>query len=42
MPFPHVAAFSYLLLSARRDLSWNVIRAIHPEAFSTLRSLVKL
>ncbi|XP_010811896.2 leucine-rich repeat-containing G-protein coupled receptor 6 isoform X1 [Bos indicus x Bos taurus] len=24
------------------DLSWNAIRSIHPEAFSTLRSLVKL
>ena len=28
--------------SARRDLSWNAIRSIHPEAFVTLRSLVKL
>ncbi|XP_069401149.1 leucine-rich repeat-containing G-protein coupled receptor 6 isoform X2 [Ovis canadensis] len=24
------------------DLSWNTIRSIHPEAFATLRSLVKL
>ncbi|TKC42303.1 hypothetical protein EI555_015403, partial [Monodon monoceros] len=24
------------------DLSWNAIRSIHPEAFATLRSLVKL
>lgn len=29
-------------LSAHRDLSWNAIRSIHPEAFVTLRSLVKL
>ena len=29
-------------LSAHRDLSWNAIRSIHPEAFETLRSLVKL
>lgn len=29
-------------LSACRDLSWNTIRSIHPEAFATLRSLVKL
>lgn len=29
-------------LSARRDLSWNAIRSIHPEAFAALRSLVKL
>lgn len=28
--------------SACRDLSWNAIRSIHPEAFATLRSLVKL
>lgn len=28
--------------SARRDLSWNAIRSIHPEAFATLRSLVRL
>lgn len=29
-------------LPAHRDLSWNAIRSIHPEAFVTLRSLVKL
>lgn len=35
VPFCHI-------LSARRDLSWNAIRSIHPEAFATLRSLIKL
>lgn len=30
------------ILSVCSDLSWNVIRSIHPEAFSTLHSLVKL
>lgn len=30
------------MLSSCRDLSWNAIRSIHPEAFATLRALVKL
>lgn len=42
MHSPWVSALSYLKLSVPRDLSWNAIRAIHPEAFSTLHSLVKL
>ena len=39
---PHVTVPSCHTLSACRDLSWNTIRSIHPKAFSTLRSLVKL
>ncbi|XP_017652939.1 leucine-rich repeat-containing G-protein coupled receptor 6 isoform X3 [Nannospalax galili] len=34
--------FSQLSSLQALDLSWNAIRSIHPEAFSTLRSLVKL
>ncbi|XP_054432496.1 leucine-rich repeat-containing G-protein coupled receptor 6 [Pteronotus mesoamericanus] len=39
-----VRADTFRQLSALRalDLSWNAIRSIHPEAFATLRSLVKL
>ncbi|XP_045716814.1 leucine-rich repeat-containing G-protein coupled receptor 6 isoform X2 [Phyllostomus hastatus] len=39
-----VGADTFRQLSSLRalDLSWNAIRSIHPEAFSTLRSLVKL
>lgn len=39
---PHVTGPTCDTLSAHRDLSWNAIRSIHPEAFVTLRSLVKL
>uniref|UniRef100_A0AC11C9Y9 Leucine rich repeat containing G protein-coupled receptor 6 n=1 Tax=Ovis aries TaxID=9940 RepID=A0AC11C9Y9_SHEEP len=38
---PRVCSLSSRPLS-HRDLSWNTIRSIHPEAFATLRSLVKL
>ncbi|XP_074207594.1 leucine-rich repeat-containing G-protein coupled receptor 6 isoform X2 [Camelus bactrianus] len=34
--------FSQLTSLRALDLSWNAIRSIHPEAFATLRSLVKL
>ncbi|KAI5939723.1 Leucine-rich repeat-containing G-protein coupled receptor 6 [Manis javanica] len=34
--------FSQLTSLRALDLSWNAIRSIHPEAFTTLRSLVKL
>ncbi|XP_037016923.2 leucine-rich repeat-containing G-protein coupled receptor 6 [Artibeus jamaicensis] len=39
-----VRADTFRQLSSLRtlDLSWNIIRSIHPEAFSTLHSLVKL
>ncbi|XP_054568970.1 leucine-rich repeat-containing G-protein coupled receptor 6 [Eptesicus fuscus] len=39
-----VRADTFHQLSSLRalDLSWNAIRSIHPEAFATLRSLVKL
>ncbi|XP_004439006.1 PREDICTED: leucine-rich repeat-containing G-protein coupled receptor 6 [Ceratotherium simum simum] len=39
-----VGADTFSQLSSLRalDLSWNAIRSIHPEAFVTLRSLVKL
>ncbi|XP_059533859.1 leucine-rich repeat-containing G-protein coupled receptor 6 isoform X3 [Myotis daubentonii] len=39
-----VRADTFSQLSSLRalDLSWNAIRSIHPEAFATLRSLVKL
>uniref|UniRef100_A0A8C9JXI1 Leucine rich repeat containing G protein-coupled receptor 6 n=1 Tax=Panthera tigris altaica TaxID=74533 RepID=A0A8C9JXI1_PANTA len=39
-----IGADTFSQLSSLRalDLSWNAIRSIHPEAFVTLRSLVKL
>uniref|UniRef100_A0A7N4V7H6 Leucine rich repeat containing G protein-coupled receptor 6 n=1 Tax=Sarcophilus harrisii TaxID=9305 RepID=A0A7N4V7H6_SARHA len=37
-----VDTFSQLTVLRALDLSWNVIRFIHPEAFVTLHSLVKL
>nr|XP_019606409.1 PREDICTED: leucine-rich repeat-containing G-protein coupled receptor 6 isoform X2 [Rhinolophus sinicus] len=39
-----VGADTFSQLSSLRtlDLSWNAIRSIHPEAFATLRSLIKL
>ncbi|XP_077934395.1 leucine-rich repeat-containing G-protein coupled receptor 6 isoform X2 [Halichoerus grypus] len=39
-----IGADTFSQLSSLRalDLSWNTIRSIHPEAFVTLRSLVKL
>ncbi|XP_055000591.1 leucine-rich repeat-containing G-protein coupled receptor 6 isoform X2 [Sorex araneus] len=39
-----IGADTFSQLSALRalDLSWNAIRSIHPEAFATLHSLVKL
>lgn len=41
-PVLHGSLSSHHMLSVCRDLSWNSIRSIHPEAFSTLHSLVKL
>ncbi|XP_058130945.1 leucine-rich repeat-containing G-protein coupled receptor 6 isoform X2 [Dasypus novemcinctus] len=39
-----IGADTFSQLSSLRalDLSWNAIRSIHPDAFATLRSLVKL